>query len=592
MGRVRTVGVIVLLVALGIGVAFFTGVLGTPSAGLEDRGDWGTVSEDRTEVITTVWIDNPNPLGLRVGDSVELSYQLYLNDINLANGEKTGIAVPSGNDTVQISTYIQNRDIPPWWIAFVRNNETIPVRAESSARIGGPVSTTVELPTQEQTVLNDSTPVISSLSEVASGTEGTYTETISGDRLTDRAGLDRTRLVSAGYLPTRDTEATVGYEIRDGWARWGNVTEETTTVYFHLRIHNPGDVPVPAAPSNLGADVEMNGVELFSAQASDPSLQNPGSFSASELLDGRVLKPGETEEAVYVVELNNEKLDDWFRSHVRQEEHTDIRTALQLVFSVGDVEFAVPADSPVAYTCEFQTDILVDDQETGTNCGEIESLDVVDDSGSQSDTTERGSEGGTGPDDETGSGAEPGTDEPTPPTAVAEATPRSGEAPLDVTFDGSGSTAPDTEIVEYAWRFDDGTPPETGQQVSHTFSTEGEYTVELVLTDDDGNTARDTVSIDVAAAPPEGPTAVAEAAPVSGDAPLEVEFDAGGSSDPDGAIVEYIWRFKDGTPPASGETATHTFRTAGEYTVELVIVDTEGNRDTDTVTITVASRVG
>jgi LEA14-like dessication related protein/PKD repeat protein len=685
MGILRKVGVIVLVIVIviaGIGAAFFTGVLGTPSAGLEDRGDWGNVSEEQTEVVTTVWVDNPNPIGVSVSDSVEVSYQLYLNDVNLANGEKSGLSIPAGNNTVQISTYIQNQDIPPWWVAFIQNNETIPIRADASADVGGTVSISVDFPTQEQTILTEETPIITSLSEVASGTEGTYTKNVFEQEFRDKTGLESSSLISE-RVTGQDGELTVGYEIQDGWAEWGEVTEDTTTVYFHFQIHNPGDVRVLAAPSNVGVDVEMNDLEMFSAQANDTSLQNSGDFSEGDVLGGRVLEPGETEEAVYAVEMNNENIDDWFKSHVRQGEQTSIRTEAKLVFSVQDVEFAVPADSPVSYTCELQTDILVDDQDTETNCGQIDSLELVDDTENQSDDTENESEENTdnGSEDDIGDEVENRTEneiepptavaeanqtsgearlnvtfdasgssdpngdikryvwrfddvstpaegeqvthtfssagqyeveltvidaqrntatdtvsidvDPEPlesPTAVAEANQTSGEAPLEVTFDAGESTASDTEIVEYAWRFDDRSELETGEQVSHTFSSEGQYTVELVVTDDEGNTASDTVTIDVAPESSEAPTAVGEANPTSGEAPLEVEFDASASSDPDRDIAEYIWRFKDGSTPASGETTTHTFRTAGEYDVELVVIDSEGNRDTTTVTVTVNSR--
>jgi len=561
------------LVVAGIGAAFFTGVLGTPSAGLEDRGDWGNVSEQRTEVITTVWVNNPNPVGVSVSDSLEVSYQLYLNDINLANGEKSGISIPAGNNTVQISTYIQNQDIPPWWVAFIQNNETIPIRADATADVGGTVSASVDFPTQEETVLAEETPIITSLSEVAGGTEGTYTKNISQDRVRDRLGIDRSTLLSEGYVIDWNSEVTVGYEVQDGWAEWGEVTEETTTVYFHFRIHNPGDIPVPTAPSNMGVDVAMNDVEMFSAQANDTSLQNPEDFSDGDLVGERVLESGETEEAVYAVEMNNENIDDWFRSHVQQEERTNIRTEAKLVFSIQDVEFAVPSESPIAYTCDFQTDILVDDQNTSTDCGEI--ADETNDSQDETDNSE----------DETETNVEL-------PSAVADVIQTSGEASLNVTFDASDSTAPDTEIVEYAWMIGDASEPATGKQVTYRFHSGGEYTVKLVITDNRGNTDTDTVTIDVDPETSEPPTAVAEATPTSGEAPLEVTFDASDSSDPDGDIQRYGWRFKDGSTPAEGETVTHTFQTAGEYDVELVVFDSQGNQDSTTITVTVESRVG
>jgi len=380
MGVLRKLVVAVVLLVVVIAAAFVTGLLGTPSAGLEDHGDWGNVTENRTEIITTVWVDNPNPVGIKVSDSVEVSYQLTLNDVQLATGGKSGISVPSGNNTVPVSTYLHNEDIAPWWVSFVNDNETIPVRAESTAKLDGMVSATADLPTYETTLLTNSTPVITALSEVASGTEGEYTETLSGDELEDRLGSSvGDDLVSDGSLTDTESEVTVGYEIREGWAEWGEVDENTTTVYFHFRVHNPGDVPVPASPENVGINVDMNGVEMFSGQANDTTLVNADEFAVDDSLGGRVLEPGETQNAVYAVEMDNDKIDDWFRSHVTNGEQTDIRTEMKLVFSIGDVEFAVPAENPIAYTCELQTAILVDDQATETNCGEIDSLELADD---------------------------------------------------------------------------------------------------------------------------------------------------------------------------------------------------------------------
>ena len=46
------VGIVALVTVLG--ALYLAGVIGAPSAGLEDRGDWGEVTEERTEIITTV----------------------------------------------------------------------------------------------------------------------------------------------------------------------------------------------------------------------------------------------------------------------------------------------------------------------------------------------------------------------------------------------------------------------------------------------------------------------------------------------------------------------------------------------------------
>lgn len=71
------------------------------------------------------------------------------------------------------------------------------------------------------------------------------------------------------------------------------------------------------------------------------------------------------------------------------------------------------------------------------------------------------------------------------PGAVFTPTPRSGAAPLTVTFDATLSTDSDGLIVEHQWDFDDGTRG-SGPLISHTFTAAGIYPVQLTVIDDAG----------------------------------------------------------------------------------------------------------
>jgi hypothetical protein len=72
---------------------------------------------------------------------------------------------------------------------------------------------------------------------------------------------------------------------------------------------------------------------------------------------------------------------------------------------------------------------------------------------------------------------------------------------------------------------------------------------------------------------------------------VPVDFDAGSSSDDDGTIVLYEWDFDyDGSTfnvDATGVTATHTYLTAGTYTVMLRVTDNDGLMDDYTEQFTI-----
>jgi glucose/arabinose dehydrogenase len=83
------------------------------------------------------------------------------------------------------------------------------------------------------------------------------------------------------------------------------------------------------------------------------------------------------------------------------------------------------------------------------------------------------------------------------------------------------------------------------------------------------------------------PPAVAHAMPSSGHAPLEVQFSADESIDPDGDAVTYDWDFGDGSPHADGRTVTHTYAGAGAYTARLTVRDARDLASEDTVDVDV-----
>lgn len=91
----------------------------------------------------------------------------------------------------------------------------------------------------------------------------------------------------------------------------------------------------------------------------------------------------------------------------------------------------------------------------------------------------------------------------------------------------------------------------------------------------------------LAVTPNQGPTAAfaatagtAGAHEARAAAATATTFNAAASSDPDGTVARFDWNFGDGTTLADGgPTPTHTYATAGTYTVSLIVTDNEGCSD-------------
>ena len=87
------------------------------------------------------------------------------------------------------------------------------------------------------------------------------------------------------------------------------------------------------------------------------------------------------------------------------------------------------------------------------------------------------------------------------PTAMASASPTTGAPPLAVSFDGTGSSDPDGDVLSYSWSFGDSNVA-SGSTVSHTYATAGTYTATLTVDDGNSGSDIDTVTVTVSVSPP------------------------------------------------------------------------------------------
>lgn len=71
----------------------------------------------------------------------------------------------------------------------------------------------------------------------------------------------------------------------------------------------------------------------------------------------------------------------------------------------------------------------------------------------------------------------------------------------------------------------------------------------------------------------------------------QISFDASGSTDPDGKIKQYSWDFdEDNQPEAHSKEANYSYASPGKYTVQLTVVDNNGNSKSATKVIQVTKQ--
>jgi len=154
--------------------------------------------------------------------------------------------------------------------------------------------------------------------------------------------------------------------------------------------------------------------------------------------------------------------------------------------------------------------------------------------------------------------------------------PYYGKPGTPVSFTGSatGGTLP----YSWLWDFGDGNTSDE-QNPTHVYSTPGNYTVILTVTDDSGDSSDDTTWAYIENNPPNAPTITG---PANGKAGTAYPYDFC-TSDPDSDDVFYYIDWGDGETEetdfhASEEevTVSHTWDEAGDYTIKAKAQDVHG----------------
>lgn len=139
----------------------------------------------------------------------------------------------------------------------------------------------------------------------------------------------------------------------------------------------------------------------------------------------------------------------------------------------------------------------------------------------------------------------------------------------ELSCDASSSFDNDNDSLTYSWSFGDGSAVSSGVTVNHTFDTDGDFEVSLMVTDEKGATGATKISYQIEyvySAP------VASFSCLKSGSSLSCESL---SSDIDNDITESKFEMGDGTV-LFGNLISHDFLTGGSYTVTNTVTDAQG----------------
>lgn len=301
MKKLRTIGIILILIIAIIIIGFLTGFLTIPSiTSISNR--WGNVTNNTTEIISSITIENKNPFSIII-PRVEVNYTLKMNNIKMAYGKIEKINLKKGDSTIEVSSYLDNTKIPEWWVSHIENNESTIVNIEPVVVIDAEFTEShVETPTKTIPINTDLLTSINTNSE---------------------------KIIEIG---------PVNLALKSVSANWGNTSKETTELIIDIIVHNslPITVPIP----KINYKIEINNITIGNGTIKDSIMLKANNYSTINL----------------ATKINNYKLDNWFISHLQNDEHSILEIAINAEIEYEEIIYLI--DDFLIYTHEFDTDIL------------------------------------------------------------------------------------------------------------------------------------------------------------------------------------------------------------------------------------------
>ncbi len=307
---------LLLAIVVLIGGAYAAGFIGAPAVESVDN-EFGNVTETDTEILTEMTVTNPNPIGAAAAD-VNATYVVYMNDVEMAEGGGDEIRLEPGTSTESFRTEMRNERIPDWWVTHIENDEETHVLIDATVSSG---------------LLDRSTSI--------SDERTIETDLLSSFNSDETRPIDANRaLVDDPFLYVNETRG-----------QWGDVDDRHTELELAFDMYNPQDYAIPM--TRLGYEITMNDVVIGQGESDRE----------------HVLQPGRETTVDTTTRIENQNLDDWWVTHVENEEVSDLRIEFTADFElVSGVTISIPLEE-MTYEETVETDIWGNDEDGDTGNG-------------------------------------------------------------------------------------------------------------------------------------------------------------------------------------------------------------------------------
>ncbi|MEF8976842.1 MAG: LEA type 2 family protein [Halapricum sp.] len=253
----------------------------------ETERRWGTIRDDTAEVVTTVELDNTEDLEtIRNVTTLAIDRSTSINDVTVLDST-TNRELPAADEPLTATSEMDNSKFADWWTRHVNRDERSTVVTEANATVDVGITTFERPLTDEETLFE--TDILGTI-----GSDGPRTVTVANETLV---------------------------ELGDQRASWGTADAETTPFTLTTVVENRHDRPITF--DGIEYTVTMNDVPVANG-TSDETL---------------TVDAGETDQLETIIPLSTPRLSEWWVSHLRADERSNVSVQLHgVVERDGDRE--------------------------------------------------------------------------------------------------------------------------------------------------------------------------------------------------------------------------------------------------------------